>query len=237
MKLLINFTVIFFIAFVAAFSQPKIEIIGGDTYDWGEVDGNQPNLKAKVKIKNTGNELLKITEVKPTCGCTTAPLDKNELQPGEIATLDITLRIGGSGNELSKTIRIMSTDPKESQKLLWLKCKIIREFQILPNKFFSFQDMTVGNEKSEKVIIKNNSKEVIKLYDFKVEPKDLSINLRGNVSIKPGQEIELKATAHPSEQGNFRGSVTFKTDNKDNSEVTLNAFGRVKANPIFNEPK
>ena len=237
MKLIINFTVIFFIALTTAISQPKIEIIGGDTYDWGEVDGNQTSLKAKVKIKNAGNEQLNITEVKPTCGCTTAPLDKNELKPGEIATLDITLRTGGSGNELSKTIRIMSNDPKEAQKVLWLKCKIKRDFQILPNKFFSFQDMTVGNDKTEKVTIKNNSKEVIKLYDFKVEPKDLSINFKNEVNIKPGQEIELKATAHPSEQGNFRGSVSFKTSNKDNNEVTLNAFGRVKANPIFNNKK
>ena len=237
MKLLINFTVIMFFAIATALSQPKIEIIGGDTYDWGEVDGNQSTLKAKVKIKNAGNEKLEIKEVKPTCGCTTAPLDKNELQPGELATLDITLKISGSGNDVSKTIRIMSNDAKEPQKVLWLKCKVIRDFQITPNRYFSFQDMTVGYDKTEKVTIRNNSKEVIKLSDFKVEPKELSINLRGEVNIKPGQQIELMATARPNEQGNFRGSVTFKTNNKDNSEVTLNAFGRVKPNPILNNTK
>jgi len=237
MKLLINLTVIFLLAVSAAISQPKIEIVGGDTYDWGEVNDSQTTLKAKVKIKNAGNEKLNITEVKPTCGCTTAPLDKNELQPGEFATLDITLRTGGSGNELSKTIRIMSNDPKEAQKILWLKCKIIREFQVSPNKFFSFQDMTVGNEKTEKVTLMNNSKEVIKLSDFVVEPKELTINLRGEVNIKPGQKVDLVATARPKEQGNFRGSVTFKTNQKDNAEVTINAFGRVKPNPIFNDNK
>lgn len=237
MKLLINFTVLFCFIIASAISQPKLEIVGGDTYDWGEVDGNQSSLKAKVKIKNAGNEKLNIQEVKPTCGCTTAPLDKNELQPGELATLDITLRISGSGNEISKSIRIMSNDPKEPQKVLWLKCKVTRDFQITPNKYFSFQDMTVGYDKSEKVTLKNNSKDVIKVYDFKVEPKELSINLRGEVNIKPGQQIELIATARPNEQGNFRGSVTFKTNNKDNSEITINAFGRVKPNPILNNTK
>jgi LEA14-like dessication related protein len=237
MKLLINLSIIFFIALNAAISQPKIEIVGGDTYDWGVVDESQTTLKAKVKIKNAGTEKLNITEVKPTCGCTTAPLDKNELQPGETATLDITLRIGGSSNEVSKTIRIMSNDPKEAQKILWLKCKISREFEISPQKYFSFQDMTVGNEKSEKVILKNNSKDVIKVSNFVVEPKELTINLKGEVSIKPGQQIELIATAKPKEQGNFRGSVTFKTSQKDNNEITLNAFGRVKPNPIFNDNK
>jgi len=237
MKQLITFTIIFFITIMNAFSQPKLEIVGGDTYDWGEVDGNQSTLRAKVKIKNAGNDKLTIPEVKPTCGCTTAPLDKSELQPGEIATLDITLRIGGSGNEVSKSIRIMSNDPKEPQKVLWLKCKVIRDFQITPNKYFAFQDMTVGYDKSEKVTIKNNSKEVIKIYDFKIEPKELSINLRGEVNIKPGQQIELIATARPNEQGNFRGTVTFKTNNKDNSEVSISAYGQVKPNPILNNTK
>jgi hypothetical protein len=237
MKLLINLTVLFFIAINAVYCQPKLEIVGGDTYDWGEINESQTSLTAKVKIKNAGTEKLNITEVKPTCGCTTAPLDKNELQPGELATLNITLKVGGSSNEVSKTIRIMSNDPKEAQKVLWLKCKITREFQITPNKYFSFQDMTVGYDKTDKVTLKNNSKEVIKISSFVVEPKELSINLRGEVSIKPGQEIELIATAKPSEQGNFRGSISFKTNQKDNADVTLNAFGRVKPNPIFNEHK
>ena len=64
MKVFINFTIIFFIAIATAFSQPKIEIVGGDTYDWGEVNGNKSTLKAKVKITNTGTEKLNITKVK-----------------------------------------------------------------------------------------------------------------------------------------------------------------------------
>ena len=97
--------------------------------------------------------------------------------------------------------------------------------------------MTVGNNKEAKISIKNNSKEVIKLSDFKIEPANLKINLKGKVDIKPGQKLDLIATATPDQPGNFRGSVKFKTTNKNNKEVTINAFGRVKKSPIFNNPK
>jgi hypothetical protein len=186
-------------------------------------------------LKNAGTELLKITNVKPTCGCTTAPLDKNELKPGEIATLDITLNIAGRTNNVSKTVKIESNDPNSAEKILWLKCNAIRDLYI-SNTYLSFQDMTVGYDKEAKISIKNNSKNPIKLYDFDVDNSELKINLRGNVEVQPGKQIELVAIATPKASGNFRGIVKFKTSDPDNQNVTLNAFGRVKDSPIFNNP-
>src|SRR5437667_12794840 len=68
----------------SAKAQPvgKIEIVGGDTYNWGNVQPGE--LKATIQVKNTGQGDLKITDVHPGCGCTvTSPIDKNPLKPGE----------------------------------------------------------------------------------------------------------------------------------------------------------
>jgi hypothetical protein len=48
------------ISVISAFAQPKIEILGGDTYNWGEIRPNQSPLRAKVQLKNVGKETLKI---------------------------------------------------------------------------------------------------------------------------------------------------------------------------------
>ncbi len=224
------------LAFASIFvtmAQPKIEIVGGDTYDWGDVKGEN-KLNAKVKIRNAGTELLKIYEVKPTCGCTTAPLDKNELKPGEIATLDITLSVAGRQNQVTKTIRIKSNDPNAAEKILWLKCNVIRNLSI-PTRYLSFKDMTVGYEKEEKIPITNTSKQNITLSDFTVDNPDLKINLQGKVVLKPGETKYLIGIAKPNESGNFRAVVTFKTTDPENPLVTINAFGRVAQSPIFNE--
>lgn len=234
MKKLLIFKVLFsFIFLYIGSAQPQLEIIGGDTYDWGDVKGVD-KVQAKVQIRNSGTELLKIYEVKPTCGCTTAPLDKNELKPGEIATLDITLSLSGRQNQVTKTIRIKSNDPNASEKVLWLKCNVIRNLSI-PNKFLSYKDMTVGYEKEEKIPITNTSKENITLSDFSVDNPDLSINLQGKVVLKPGETKYLIGVAKPRESGNFRAIIKFKTTDPENPEVIINAFGKVNQSPIFNE--
>ena len=96
---------------------PKLEIVGGDTYDWKDVTPKNNPLTAKIKIRNTGSAMLIIPDVKPACGCTTAPLDNDSLMPGEEATLDVTLRISDRSQNLSKTITLITNDPKAQRKI------------------------------------------------------------------------------------------------------------------------
>ncbi len=116
MKRTLALVVFLFVPFLL-FAQPKIEIVGGDTYDWGTVKRTDDPLRAKIKIKNVGTEVLKITEVKPGCGCTTAPLDKNELKPGEEASLDVTLRITGYQGNVTKKCQNSLERPNKSKQI------------------------------------------------------------------------------------------------------------------------
>ncbi|MFM7339494.1 MAG: DUF1573 domain-containing protein, partial [Bacteroidota bacterium] len=149
-----------------AYAQPKLTIIGGDTHDWGKVKPKDDPLKATIKIKNEGNELLKISDVRPGCGCTTAPLDKKELNPGEIASMDVTLKLGATSGMMTKSITINSNDPQSATKVLYLKADVVRPIQILPTQYFSFGEMTVGTKSEAKLIIKNTSTQDIVLSDF-----------------------------------------------------------------------
>ncbi len=112
--------------------QPSIEIIGGDTYDWGLVSYKDNPLKAIVVIKNTGDAVLEITKVKPACGCTTAPLNKSTLKPGDTTAINITLRIGNRASSVHKTVRIASNDTNHPNKILHLKCKVFLPLEISP---------------------------------------------------------------------------------------------------------
>src|SRR6056300_1776529 len=106
MKKLVLTSIALLLVASMAYAQPKIEVIGGNKHDWGKVSPKDSPLKTKVKIKNTGNEQLVITNVKPSCGCTTAPLDKDKLKPGEVATVNVTFNVGSKAGVNSKTIRI-----------------------------------------------------------------------------------------------------------------------------------
>ncbi len=57
-------------------------------YDFGEI-GPETNSLCEFKFTNTGNGILKITEVEKTCGCTPFTLAKKEYAPGESGVLKV----------------------------------------------------------------------------------------------------------------------------------------------------
>ena len=213
------FTMFIFSASLA-FAQPKISIQGGDTQDWGKVKPKDSPLKASIKITNEGSEELKISDVRPGCGCTTAPLDKKELKPGEFATMDVSLNVGATSGMLTK--------------VLYLKADIVRPIQILPTQYLSFGELTVGSKGEAKVTIKNTSTQTIVLSDFEAT-NGISINLMKPTTIPGGGEVEIIAKVSPKEKGYFNGAVKMKTDHPDFPTLDLTAYGNVKASIV--DPK
>ncbi len=220
------------LVFVLVFSgclkaQPKLEIIGGDTYNWGTVKPADNPLKAKVVLKNSGDKVLIINEVRPGCGCTTAPLSKTAIEPGDTASLAITLNVGSNAADVSKSIRITSNDETSPTKHLYIKCKVFYPLEIKPAHYFTFSDMEIGMKKEAKLKIKNNTEESITLSDFSINPSTVQVNVMGKKILKPGEEFELVAIATPDKGGNFNCSVKFKTNNSDMREVALAGYGKV----------
>jgi len=220
---------------ITMIAQPKIEIVGGDTHDWGKVSSKESPLKAVIKIKNVGTEALKITDVHPGCGCTkTAELDKKELQPGEIATTEISLNLGATNGVLTKSVTITSNDAVMPTKILYLKADVVRPIQFSPSQYFVFTDLKVGQTSEAKVSIKNSTTEDISLSDFEAS-NGLSINLKKTVVVKGGSEVEVIARVTPKEKGYFNGSVKMKTSNADNPTIEITAYGNVaeSTSPVY----
>ena len=91
---------------------PKIQIIGGETINWGQVGPGV--LKQAMKITNVGGDTLLINDVKASCGCTTAPLDKKVLMPGDTATVNVSMDVNNRSGEQHKSITITSNDSTRS---------------------------------------------------------------------------------------------------------------------------
>ncbi len=214
---------------------PVLIIEGGDTYDWGKVTIKESPLKTTLIIKNTGDDTLNISEVKPACGCTNAPLGKQTLAPGDTTTLAITLNISAGAPDVMKTVRITSNDPANPNKILYLKATIHYPLQILPTTYFTFNEMKVGTEAISALKVKNNTDKVVKLSDLEIQPVDLITNVKNGMEIAPGQEIEVSAKYKPTKAGYFSCSVKVKTSSPEQSEIFIQGYGNVKESAIFNE--
>lgn len=213
---------------------PKLEIVGGDTYDWGKVSPKDNPLHANIVIKNTGNATLEIKEVKAACGCTSAPLNRSTLEPGDTTSLDVTLRLGSSAGDYTKTVRITSNDPVNPNKILVLKTHIFFPIQLSPTSYFTFNVMKVGTEAVSALKLKNNTNETVKLSDFELTPTDLNISIKEGQTLKPGQEIDLIAKYKPSKPGYFNCSLRMKTNSPEMPEIFVSGYGNVQESTIFN---
>lgn len=226
---------IFIFAFTAfAVAQPKLEIDNDGTYDWGNVKSTESPLKAKIKLWNKGNETLIINNVKPGCGCTTAPLDQDHIEAGKFATLDVSLNIGSHGGMLQKSITVTSNDPQASTKLIILKANVVVPISLLPN-YISFPRLYVGEEATSKVVITNNTDKAVKITSIKVEPSNLNINIKSGEVIMPKNSVTLEASYKPTEVGQFNGTISMNTDNSDVPVIDIRGWGNIIKKEMPNE--
>jgi hypothetical protein len=67
---------------------PQLEV-NPSTFDFGAINADDGIVSTTLKLKNTGSEILEILGVSTSCGCTSAEVDKETLQPGEETNLKV----------------------------------------------------------------------------------------------------------------------------------------------------
>ncbi len=86
-----------------------------DTYsiDYGVIEKGSDGTK-EFKFTNTGDKPLKITSVKSSCGCTIPTYPKQNIMPGESASVTVKYNTNRPGR-FSKSVSIFTnTDPERS---------------------------------------------------------------------------------------------------------------------------
>ena len=214
---------------IACQGQPKLKIECGDTYNWGVVKEKDSPLKAKIKIYNVGDQPLKIDNVKPGCGCTTAPLDKNLIAPNEFATLDVSLRVEGNIGAVSKVITITSNDSTQNPMVLHLKAEVTVPIVCQPSRFLGFGNMNKGKESTQSIILKNKTDVDIKFSQIELNPPGLKINLKEGDVLSANGQIQLDAKFTPDNAGPFSCTIKLKTSHPEMPNMVITGWGSVVA--------
>lgn len=222
--------IVFFLMLIAVtfslHAAPKLEIVGGDLFDWGTQSSTKQALKTEMILKNTGKDILKIYSVNPNCGCTTAPLSKQDIPPGDTAVLNITLNISTYSGDVTKGIDLKTNDPEALNKHITLKTHVIRPLTMFPN-YLNFAAMTMGKETLSKVVLSNSTDKPIKIVNVEVYPDGLKLNLKVGDELPAKNDFTLEARYTPNHIGRFMANVKIKTDNPDVPDLILNGFGSI----------
>lgn len=212
-------------------AEPKIEIEGGNTYSWGKVKPKDNPLNAKIKIFNKGTDTLKITGVKPGCGCTTAPLDKNNIAPGDYATLAVTLNLGSQRGQVTKSISITCNDPKNTSLYLFISAEVVFDVVFSAPEFLNMGDMELKTPKTSKITMTNTSEHDITIKTIATNPPSMKLSIENGTVIPAKGTYELTGTVQYDVVGPFYGSVLMNTDDPDQAQINLSVRGNVKDAP------
>ena len=94
-----------------------------DTYDFGKIEkGNI--AKYQFKFTNTGDEPLIITNVRPSCGCTTPTWSKEPVAPGQSGYIEAAYNSNVGHGTFTKSITVTTNIPDQT-KVLFIKGEVI----------------------------------------------------------------------------------------------------------------
>jgi hypothetical protein len=167
---------------------------------------------AVFKYENKGDTQVHIKAVKPSCGCTTAALAKNDVAPGEKGEITATFNIGTFTGLQHKTITVETDDPKNPTTVLTFNATIAQVLEVQPN-FVSWQ----ANEpaQSKTIIAKAGKGVTVKKIDVVSSSGDFT------AKVEPGSNAgEFKIQVQPKETTKpVNATLTIKPDVKPEKVV------------------
>jgi hypothetical protein len=204
--------------------------VGGDTIDWGKAKPEM--LTRRMVIENVGGDTLDISNVRPSCGCTTAPLSRNKLGPGDTASIDVTIDMKGRQGPQHKTITITSNDSTRENLIVTLMADIEQDMVIEPNFFPVGNDVAINQEYETAVEIKNTGSEPLTIEPPKVvveQDMKVRFDLQQSKQIPPGSSQRIVAHVTPLKSGTLQNNVILKTSSHNNPELQVPLYVTVKS--------
>jgi hypothetical protein len=163
------------------------------------------------KIKNVGEDTLAIVKVRTTCGCTSAPLSKERLAPGEIADLEVVFDpTKVTVEQTSKKVQVFSNDPNQPFAEIKFNAKIGKSNSLVkvtpPN--IDFDTISQGTGETQTLTIENISGEKLSLMRTEGPGENLELDLADRV-LKPGESIQVEIKLKDNTPlGNLNASFT-----------------------------
>lgn len=106
-------------------------------FDFGRISPEK-KVSHLYKVRNTGNAVLSITNVRPACGCTSTVTGQWSVAPGGSTEIEATFDPRGQRGIVRKSIVVTCNDPKTPEVTLTFDAEVVQPIQ--PSKDNVFLD-------------------------------------------------------------------------------------------------
>ncbi|MHC1737554.1 MAG: DUF1573 domain-containing protein [Ignavibacteriaceae bacterium] len=231
------FVMMFTVYACAQVGQPQISA-QQPTFDFGDVHTGEI-VKHKFTIVNNGTDLLKISQVVSSCGCTAVQPEKNELKPSESTTILAEFNTVGRLGPQIKYITVISNDPATPQLQLLLKGNVtdIKKDTVTPPKIkFESTQHDFGKIKEGKISqytfkFTNLGKETLVVSNVQTSCGCTAAVVQGK-ELKPAEsgsiQIEFDSTGR---LGRNSKTIVVMSNDPVNPVTTLTIYAEVEPRP------
>lgn len=195
----LSLIVVFMTLVVAQINPPKITS-PKDFHNFGDIKEGETVFYDFI-IKNTGEDLLIINDVQPSCGCTAAEPEKRRLLPGESTKMKVEFNTINRKGPQTKIVYVLTNDPKTPKFKLWFSANIIAKTDSekaneqvarikIDKNYINIGDIKQGQKKSSVVYIKNVGKKELVINDIKSSCDCIKTEISSK-RLAPGEEEKL----------------------------------------------
>jgi hypothetical protein len=210
-------------------SGPRIEF-AEPIHEFGLVAAGDV-LKYTYFFTNTGDQVLEVTNVHPSCGCTTAVEWTKRVEPGQAGTIPIQFNSSEFNGPVEKTVEVKSTAKSQPLVTLHFKGTVWRAIEVTP-QFVALNYLSEAATNPWTLVnIVNNMEAPLILSPPECDHRAIAVELKTN---EFGRSYQLYVSVKPPVIRNAQGLITVKTSSTNMPVIKLNAMVRQQAIVTFN---
>jgi hypothetical protein len=234
-KKIISFTLIYVSFSSAQLLGPKATFQTTD-FDFGNIEQGKV-VNHDFALSNTGGDVLKITDVRASCGCTAAKPEKSELNPGESTSVQVSFNSTGRLGMQQKYVYVVTNDPSNAEIKLKISGNILSPGSELsdaklPKIFFQQSQYDFGIVKEGDVVshtftFTNKGKATLDIKDIKTSC-GCTAALVSNKQIPPGKEGTLKIDLDTkNREGRMSRTITVSSNDPEEPNKVLTIYAEI----------
>ncbi|MEM6831303.1 MAG: DUF1573 domain-containing protein [Bacteroidota bacterium] len=214
------------------FAQAKLSF-DEESHSFGDIEEEAGYAEHTFSFVNTGDQPIKISNVKASCGCTTPGWSKEQVMPGDSGFIKARYNPRNRPGRFRKSLRITTTQPSENKVLYisgFVKPKpksIEEEFTISAGRLrLKYRSMNMGKMTTEKPVQRKfqvynaGSDSLELLQDMMQVPTHIELALEPE-KLAPKQKGNLLVNYDPSAKndlGFISDNITLETDTAGGSK-------------------
>lgn len=182
------------------------------TIDFGEVDAGK-SVDIKFEFENTGDDVLVIKNIRSTCGCTVAKVEKKEYNPGEKGEIPVKFFSRGYRGKITKTVTVTTNDKDNIYTVLKITGNVnLKDFaqaELTPDKL-NYEEIKLNKSHKKTFKIKNTGTIDLRIIEVTHGP-EINIEFTKKL-IKPKEEAEVIVNLHAMDAGKFTSFIKIRTN-------------------------